>query len=281
MNILRMRGYFRFASFAKSFLPARRVGLAILLAILLACLFGLGFTAPAFALVGPARLAPEFVPYVVMVLDRSGGDAASYCSASVIAPDIVLTAAHCVSGPSDTQVFIRGSEGKLVFFDVAAIAVHPGYRPNSGQQDSVSIDLALLRLAKPLSPEFKPVELTDSFQMKTGQPLRIVGFGIADEVERGTPGILRTGVLAMIGPKSQVYIKLTDPDGTGLGACTGDSGGPVFAAGRPALVSVTIRAKGNDGYSCGALTEAVLTGPQLPWIRKILQSWRATGSVAQ
>ncbi|MGA7657675.1 MAG: trypsin-like serine protease, partial [Methylocella sp.] len=98
MNIVRMRGYFRFASFAKSFLPARRVGLGILLT----CLFGLGFTAQAFALVGPARLAPEFVPYVVMVLDRSGGDDASYCSASVIAPDIVLTAAHCVASPSDT-----------------------------------------------------------------------------------------------------------------------------------------------------------------------------------
>jgi hypothetical protein len=277
MNIQRMLGYFSFSTFAKALLPARHTGLGIILA----CLFGFLFLPPAWALVGPARLAPEFAPYAVMVLDRSGGGEASYCSASVIAPDIVLTAAHCVSDPSDTQIFFRDSQGQLVFFDVASIAIHPEYRPNTGRRDLVSIDLALLHLAKPLPPVFKPVELTDSFKMKTGQPLRIVGFGIADEVERGTPGILRTGVLAVSGPQSPIYLKLTDPDGAGLGGCTGDSGGPVFAVGRPALVAVAIRAKGDYGYLCGAVTEAVLTGPQLPWIRKILQAWGAAGSVAQ
>ena len=66
---------------------------------------------------------------------------------------------------------------------------------------------------------------------------------------------------------------MTDPDGNGLGGCTGDSGAPVFAVGRPALVAVAIRAKGNNGYACGAVTEAVLTGPQLPWIHEILVAW--------
>ena len=330
MNIRRMRGYFRIVFHAKATLPVWRAALGTILA----CLSGIVLTTPVFALVGPAREAPEFAPYAVMVLDSSDG---SYCTASVIAPDVVLTAAHCVSGRSETRVFFRGGEGKLVFvvagwiawilasamlalllirfgrvraragiqaglslvllgsalayfvesrvaarlvfFDVAALAIHPEYRPNTGQ-DLASIDLALLRLARPLPSPFQPVELQQSFSIETGQPLRIVGFGHADEEERDTPGVLRTAVLTVRGPKSPVLVRLIDPDGTGLGGCTGDSGAPILTIGRPALVAVAIRAKGNNGYACGAVTEAVLAGPQLPWIRKILQAWGAAGSLA-
>ncbi|MGH6830014.1 MAG: S1 family peptidase [Methylocella sp.] len=280
MNIANMRGTFQIASLAKAFLPAARVGLGTILA----CLSGMVLTAPVFALVGPAREAPELAPYVVTVLDKigggSGGGGPSFCTASVIAPDVVLTAAHCVSNLSDTQVFYSGGRGQLVPFDVASIAVHPEFRPKIGRKQLISIDLALLRLAEPLPPAFKPIELTDSGPVATGQPFRIVGFGRADERVRGTSGVLRAGILVASKPKSPVLVWLTDPDGTGLGGCTGDSGAPVLAIGQPALVAVAIRAKGNNGYSCGGMTEAVLIGPQMPWVRKILGAWGATWSMA-
>ena len=275
MNIAIMRGYFRIVSLATACLPAPRVGVGTILA----CLFGMVFTAPVFALVGPAREAPELAPYVVTVLDKSGGGA-SFCTASVIAPDVVLTAAHCVSNLSNTRVFFRGGQGQLVLFDVASIAVHPEFRPNIGRKHLISIDLALLRLAESLPPTFKPIELTESGPVATGQPFRIAGFGRADESVSGTSGVLRAGILVASGPKSPVLVWLTDPDGTGLGGCTGDSGAPVLAIGQPALVAVAIRAKGNNGYSCGAMTEAVLIGPQMPWVRKTLQAWGATWSMA-
>jgi Trypsin len=270
-----MRGYFQIASLAKPFLPARRVALGSILA----CLSGMVLSAPVFGLVGPAREAPEFAPYVVTVLDKSGGGA-SFCTASVIAPNVVLTAAHCVSDLSNTRVFFRDGHGQLVFFDIAAIAVHPDFRPNIGRKHLISIDLALLRIAEPLPPGFKPIELADSSPVATGQPFRIAGFGRADESVSGTSGVLRAGILVATGPKSPVLVWLTDPDGAGLGGCTGDSGAPVFAFGQPALVAVAIRAKGNNGFSCGAMTEAVLIGPQMPWVRKILQAWSATWNMA-
>jgi len=79
MNIVRMRGYFRSLHLQNRFCqPGAWVGHPTDLPV------WLGFTAPAFALVGSARLAPEFAPYVVDGLgQRSGGDDASYCSASV------------------------------------------------------------------------------------------------------------------------------------------------------------------------------------------------------
>jgi hypothetical protein len=279
MNIANMRGFFRIVSLAKVFLPAPRAGVSTILA----CLSGLILTAPVIALVGPAREAPEFAPYVVTVLDKSGGGSgggASFCTASVIAPNVVLTAAHCVSNLSNTRIFFRGGHSQLVFFDVASIAVHPEFRPKIGRKHLISIDLALLRLAEPLPATFKPIELTDSGPVAIGQPFRMAGFGRADESVSGTSGVLRAGILVASGPKSPVLVWLTDPDGAGLGGCTGDSGAPVLAITQPALVAVAIRAKGNGGHSCGAMTEAVLMGPQMPWVRKTLQAWGATWSTA-
>lgn len=275
MNIGVMHGHFRIVSLAKAALPAARAGFCATLA----CLSGLVLNPPALALVGPAKEAPEFAPYVVTVLNKSGGGA-SFCSASVIAQDVVLTAAHCVSNLANTLVLVRGGQNKLVLFDVASIAIHPEFRPKIGRKHLFSIDLALLRLNQPLPPAFKPVKFADPGPVAAGQAFRIAGFGRANESVSGTSGVLRAGILVASGPKSPVLVWLTDPGGTGLGGCTGDSGAPVLAIGQLALVAVAIRANGNNGHSCGASTEAVLIGPQLPWVRKTLQAWGATLSMA-
>jgi hypothetical protein len=101
-------------------------------------------------------------------------------------------------------VFYRGGQGRLVFFDLATIAVHPEFQPKIERKLLISIDLALLRLAEPLPATFKPIELTDSGPVATGQPFRIAGFGRADESVSGTSGVLRAGVLVASGPKSPV-----------------------------------------------------------------------------
>ncbi len=275
-----MRGYLRIVPFVKAFFPVLHVGGSTILA----CLSGMVLAAPVYALVGPAREAPELAPYVVTVLDKSGGrdsgGGASFCSASVIAQDVALTAAHCVSNLTNTRILFRGSHGQLVPSDVASIAVHPEFRPKAWRKHLISIDLALLRLAEPLPAAFKPVELTDSAPVATGQPFRMAGFGRANESVSGTSGVLRAGILVASRPKSPVLVWLTDPNGAGLGGCTGDSGAPVLAIGQPALLAVAIRAKGNNGFSCGAMTEAVLIGPQMPWVRKTLQAWGTTWSMA-
>jgi hypothetical protein len=275
MNGVKMPAKFKIIRLA----PALLEGWARVLRTALTCLLAIALPWPASALVGPAREAPELAPYVVMVMTRGGST--NFCTASVIAPNVVLTAAHCVTDIRDTLVFFRASESKLVTFDVASIARHPGYKPSAGRKHQVSIDLALVRLAEPLPSGFRPVELARPDRIAIGQLVRIAGFGRASEEVSGTSGVLRSGTLAVNGPKSPVLAWLVDPDGTGLGGCTGDSGAPVLALDQPVLLAVAIRARGKNGQSCGFMTEAVLIGPQIPWISETLRSWRVAWSTAK
>src|SRR5215218_5219950 len=59
----------------------------------------------------------------VMVLSSNGG----VCSAVVLAPDVVLTAAHCATGAAEHRVHFRDEAGEPVLIVPAAKAVHPGY----------------------------------------------------------------------------------------------------------------------------------------------------------
>lgn len=224
------------------------------------------------AIVGPSREALELTPYVVMVIDKEDPNA-SYCTASVIDPRVLLTAAHCVTSPRGTVAYYRDQAGEPVLGEASEIEIHPGFRPDAARRSMLSIDLALVRLAEPLPASFRPVTLSSQVRLEQGQRLLVAGFGIADETLPRTGGVLREGILEATAAESPLLVHLRDPEGTGLGACTGDSGAPVFTPGRPVVVAVAIWAKGEDGQRCGALTQAVLVGPQRHWIDAILQSW--------
>ena len=300
--------------------------------LLTGCLSAPLFITSALGVVGPAREAPGFAPYVVMVLDSSEGvEEASYCTASILSPDTVLTAAHCVDSPGSTHVFFstgdthpyliltawigsillamllallankawhirpattlqaflslvllasalayysfKAASAKLTFFEIASIAIHPDYRP-SGGGDTESVDLALLRLAKPLPQKFTPVEWRDPLPVKPGQRVELAGFGRAAAIKGNSQKVLRSAILAVGSLVSPQRVELIDPNGSGLGGCTGDSGAPIFEPGAARLLAVAISARGDHGFYCGGGTQAVLVGPQLPWIDSVLAAWR-------
>lgn len=239
-------------------------------AFLVALVLEVAVVAPTRALVGPAEPGDAFAPHVVMVLARKPGSS-GFCSGVVLRADVVLTAAHCVAGPADTRVHFREGD-RPVLREVSRVAVHPLYRADALRTRTKSVDLALLRLAAPLPAPFAPVVLSNETQT-VGAHLRVVGFGIALEGEGASGGTLRSGALDVRAPLSSILLWAEDPTHRGLGACTGDSGAPIFDASGHALVAIVDWAEGAAGKACGALTQGALVAPQRAWIEKTLGAW--------
>ena len=225
--------------------------------------------APAAAIVGGREESGPAREGAIMVLSSRGG----VCSAIVVAPDAVLTAGHCVAGGSEIRVHYRGPDGSPVLLRPAARSVHPGYVANAVASRRPSVDLALVRLAEPLSTPFRAAAL-GAGAPRAGAPLTVGGYGVAAPGDARSSGTFRTAALATVEPYGPSRILLW-ASGRNAGACEGDSGGPMSdEAG--AVVAVTSWAAGAGGRGCGGMTQGVLVGPQRGWLDGILASWGRT-----
>lgn len=212
--------------------------------------------------------------HAVMVLTDRGG----FCSAVVLAPTVLLTAAHCVTGAGAYRVHYKDRTGQPVMLEPRGIAVHPGYDAGAVKGRRRSIDLAMVRLREPLPAGFAAVPLSAAARPGAGERLVVGGYGLAAEGDPTTGGRFRAAELAVIEPfgPSSILVWLSDPvsgrQRSGSGACQGDSGGPVFAP-DGGVLAVTVWAEGVGKSRCGALTQGLLVGPQRGWIERILAEW--------
>lgn len=93
----------------------------------------------------------------------------SMCTASLIAPDMVLTAAHCMYGIRDGRAvnprsikFEAGLNGRRAKASrkVVKAVIHPGYRHGQTGQFQTGTDIAVLRLERPISSDvIRPLAL--------------------------------------------------------------------------------------------------------------------------
>jgi hypothetical protein len=222
--------------------------------------------APAAAVVGGAPDDGPLSRTSLMVLGSNGG----VCSAVVVAPDAVLTAAHCVAGAAEHRVHWREASGEPVLLPPAATALHPGYDPKAIAARRRSIDLALVRLGSPLPARFEPAALSAAAR-REGETLTLGGYGASREGEARSTGTFRTVSLAVIEPFGASRILVWAQGAPGAGACLGDSGGPI--AGAAGIFAVATWSRGAGARSCGALSQGVLLGPQRPWIDRTLAGW--------
>jgi hypothetical protein len=223
----------------------------------LALILSLYLCAPAIALVGGAPEVPDpkSQPEVMIV-----GDRGNFCTGALIARDLVLTAAHCVLPGANYMLLEFSADKTPALKTFTAIARHPRFNLQTLLAHRATADVALLKLEAPLSVQ-PAATLPPRPRVAVGERFVLRGFGVAKRGDGSSGGKLREATLAATGQPGNLQLRLIDPATggarAGLGACTGDSGAPVYqdSAGALAiygLVSWSTGAGGEGG--CGGLT---------------------------
>jgi V8-like Glu-specific endopeptidase len=168
-------------------------------------------------------------PSVVAVYAQQLGATSGFlCTGSVIAPTVVLTAAHCVS-PSET-----GAGARFVVLTASDInrpggqqlavkEVHPNPRWTAKNLEN-GHDQGIVILAAPTTLAPLPFNTAALGSSSTGAAVRVVGYGLNNGVDQTGAGVKRQAITKL----GAIESTLIEVGNSQKGTCNGDSGGPAF-----------------------------------------------------
>jgi hypothetical protein len=232
---------------------------------------------PACAIVGGGAPSAEGIGRSIVTIVGSRGN---FCSGVLIAPKLVLTAAHCVQPGAVYKIVEYGADRKPKLQDVRTVAIHPAFNMQAILAHRASADVALLQLQEQLQGANAAIVAAPQLPIIAGGRFTIAGVGVAVRGEGKSGGIVRAADLVATGRPGTLQIRLIDPVGQGtrdgLGACTGDSGGPVFEDRQVGAVVVGVISWStgpNGAAGCGGLTGVTPLTLYRDWILQTARAW--------
>lgn len=201
---------------------------------------------------GPPR---AFVADDAIVAIISPRDATFVCSAEVIAPRTILSAAHCFRGGNydktgwtfelvvgvDAHHPARGDRRVAI----TGINLHPDYESQTLRPDGSDADIAVATVDDDLGVPPKPWNASSVPASLAGAQARYAGFGALDTAAKGTRHFEPARVEKVEAALVTMSSKTRNP-------CHGDSGGPLLVTigGVETIVGVGHDAFGGDDAEC-------------------------------
>jgi hypothetical protein len=201
------------------------------------------------------------------------GDEA-FCTGTLVAPRVVITAGHCIDGPGAPTDVKLGATDSAGPGEVIAI------------EDAIEFldwedtyDIGVLVLAEPstIAPRTVATACVTRESLVNGAPITLVGYGATTEEGDDPNTLLMEGQAAVIdvacnGPGCQTAVSPGGEfiaGGQGVDSCFGDSGGPVYLQSQYdgiVLAGVVSRALDDAVTPCGDGGIYVRPDDLIPWI---------------
>jgi len=234
--------------------------------------------------------APEFTPFIfggsdvtttddlakstVGLKGSIPGQGSYICTGTLIANDLVMTAAHCVIDDHGQPIghldVLFGTDMQSAQVDIPSDASRAN--PNYQQVEVDANDIALVHFTGGLPNGYVTANLpSEDLHLSSGQKLVAAGFGISDPTESFWGGAQGSGVLRTtsetIDKPNYGRSEFSIAPSSSSGDCFGDSGGPFYLNHTAPLTVVGVVSRGvsEDCRDGGVHT---LVSAQLSWIKQ-------------
>jgi secreted trypsin-like serine protease len=184
-----------------------------------------------------------------------------FCTGTLISPNLVLTAAHCLVGLRPGNVWVHFGEVLPKNFDLSQLISVQDFTSNEkfgpisdlAFPDTDLNDIALLLLKKKAPAGFTPVAIKEHDSLKAGEKLLLAGYGDTSD----TSTVHAKGLNSARVSINRFWRSLIVLDQTAnAGACHGDSGGPAYIeTDKGLIVAGVTRGAHNKSPHCHAFTE--------------------------